>query len=197
MTRTPPIAGHGPHDGSRAHSATNEQRSSEWQTGSTAATDPTAQLHYRVRTRPKAIPAPAAELAINDGSACGSAYEVGYRKPPKDKRFKSGQSGNPKGRPKGTRNLKTDLREELQERISLKEGGKTKQVSKQRAMLKSLMANALQGDARSATLMFNLVARLLDQSEHDDPSTPLAADDAAILAAFEARIRNATPDKEE
>ena len=64
-------------------------------------------------------------------------------------------------------------------------------------MLKSLMANALQGDARSATLMFNLVARLLDQSEHDDPSTPLAADDAAILAALEARIRNTTPDKGE
>lgn len=28
-------------------------------------------------------------------------YEVGYGKPPKDTRFKAGQSGNPKGRPKG------------------------------------------------------------------------------------------------
>ena len=28
-------------------------------------------------------------------------YEVGYRKPPKDKRFKKGQSGNPAGRSKG------------------------------------------------------------------------------------------------
>lgn len=28
-------------------------------------------------------------------------YEVGYGKPPKNTRFKAGQSGNPKGRPKG------------------------------------------------------------------------------------------------
>jgi hypothetical protein len=28
-------------------------------------------------------------------------YEVGYKKPPKDTRFKAGQSGNPRGRPKG------------------------------------------------------------------------------------------------
>ncbi len=26
-------------------------------------------------------------------------YDVGYKKPPKDKQFKKGQSGNPKGRP--------------------------------------------------------------------------------------------------
>ena len=31
-------------------------------------------------------------------------YEVGYGKPPKDSRFKLGQSGNPNGRPKGSRN---------------------------------------------------------------------------------------------
>ena len=27
-------------------------------------------------------------------------YEVGYGKPPKEHRFKKGQSGNPRGRPK-------------------------------------------------------------------------------------------------
>ena len=71
----------------------------------------------------------------------------------------------------------------------LKEGGKSKQVSKQRGMLKSVMAKALQGDARAANLIVNLVGRLLDESEMDDPSTPLQADDSDILAAFEARIR--------
>lgn len=35
-----------------------------------------------------------------------ASYEVGYGKPPSDKQFKKGQSGNPMGRPKGSRNKK-------------------------------------------------------------------------------------------
>jgi len=40
-------------------------------------------------------------------------YEVGYGKPPRDARFKEGQSGNPRGRPPGLKNLKTLLSEAL------------------------------------------------------------------------------------
>ena len=73
-------------------------------------------------------------------------FQIGYGKPPKQTRFKPGQSGNPRGRPSGTRNLKTDLAEELAERIAISEGGRRQAVSKQRGMLKQLMAKALKGD---------------------------------------------------
>jgi Family of unknown function (DUF5681)/Helix-turn-helix domain len=66
--------------------------------------------------------------------------------------FKPGHSGNPEGRPKGTKNLKTDLMEELSERISISEGGKPKKLSKQRALLKSLAAKAIKGDARAMNI---------------------------------------------
>jgi hypothetical protein len=70
-------------------------------------------------------------------------YEVGYGKPPERTRFKKGKSGNPKGRSKGAKNLKTDLIEELQENITVREGDRTVRISKQRAIVKTLVAKTL------------------------------------------------------
>ncbi len=39
---------------------------------------------------------------------------VGYGRPPADKRFKPGQSGNPKGRPRGRENMATTINRILQ-----------------------------------------------------------------------------------
>lgn len=71
-----------------------------------------------------------------------SHYKVGYGRPPKATRFKPGQSGNPKGRPKGRCNLATDLASELNEQITVREDGRPRRISKQRALIKSLMARA-------------------------------------------------------
>ncbi len=114
-------------------------------------------------------------------------YEVGYKKPPSRSQFKPGQSGNPKGRPKSSRNLKTELEEELQELISVREGGARRTISKQRAMLKGLTAKAVQGDARAANLVLNLVLRLLSQDEEEGP-VDLKVEDRAILEDFERRL---------
>lgn len=86
-------------------------------------------------------------------------HKVGYRKPPETSRFKKGRSGNPKGRPKGSLNLATDLTAELGERITVREDGKPRRVSKQRALIKSLLAKALQGDVRAASALLALRVR--------------------------------------
>lgn len=77
-------------------------------------------------------------------------YVTGYKKPPKHTQFKPGQSGNPQGRPKGTKNLATDLDEELSEKILVTEGGKQRETTKQRAMLKSLVGGMLKFYYREA-----------------------------------------------
>ena len=110
--------------------------------------------------------------------------EIGYGKPPKHTRFKPGQSGNPRGRSKGTRNLKTDLADELAERIAISEGGRRYAVSKQRGMLKQLMAKALKGDVRAANTVLGLVERLLDARADADVSAAVTAQDKAIVADF-------------
>ena len=86
--------------------------------------------------------------------------KAGYKNPPKHTQFKPGQSGNPKGRPKGTKNLRTDLSEELAEKIIVTEGGQQLVISKQRAMLKSLMAKSIKGETAAARALINLIVGL-------------------------------------
>ena len=114
-------------------------------------------------------------------------YAVGYGRPPQHTRFKPGHSGNPKGRPKGTMNLKTDLMEELSERISVSEGGKPKKLSKQRALLKSLVAKAITKDTRAANILLNLMVRLFEVSAEAREDDLISEEDRAILDNFIAR----------
>ncbi len=118
-------------------------------------------------------------------------YEVGYKKPPKHGQFRPGESGNSKGRPRGAKNLKTELQEELAETIKIKESGHAKTVSKQRAMLKSLTAKAVQGDARAANLVVGMIFKLLHDQPDDSDGVELTPTDHAILAEFEANVLKA------
>jgi len=112
------------------------------------------------------------------------AYKVGYGKPPEKNQFKPGQSGNTKGRPAGSKNLKTELEEELLEKIAIKEGGTQKNVSKQRAMIKALMAKAVQGDARAANTLINMSLKLVPATDEEAVIEDFTEADIAILESF-------------
>jgi len=115
-------------------------------------------------------------------------YEVGYGKPPKDSQFKKGESGNPKGRPKGTNNFKTDLTEELKERILVREGDRSIKISKQRAVIKSLVARTLKGDQRAANTLLTAMFRLLDlDGAGSDADRPITVDENEVLAVLQQR----------
>jgi Family of unknown function (DUF5681) len=116
-----------------------------------------------------------------------STYKVGYGKPPKGKQFKRGQSGNPKGRPKGSLNLATDLTAELGEHITVREDGRSRKVSKQRALIKSLMAKALQGDVRATAALLALYARVITEVP-EDQNEPIHTEELQILRRFAPRL---------
>jgi len=113
--------------------------------------------------------------------------KVGYGRPPKANQFKPGKSGNPKGRPKGSLNLVNDLAAELGEPITVREDGRTRRISKQRALIKSLLAKGIQGDVRAAAAVLALYARVTIDGADDGPTS---IDDAelAILRRFAPRL---------
>jgi hypothetical protein len=110
-----------------------------------------------------------------------SNHRVGYGRPPKEHQFQPGQSGNPSGRPKGARTFKSDLRDELGEIISIRDGNKTVEVTKQRAIIKTLLAMAVAGDPRAIATIIGSCARAF--GDDDSEADVEAPEDRAIMHA--------------
>jgi hypothetical protein len=113
-------------------------------------------------------------------------YQVGYRKPPKHRRFKRGQSGNPSGRPKGARNFKTDLKATLKIPVKVTRAGRPRHISTQQAALLRLRERALSGVTRE--LLELIVLAQSYNNEELTVSRGLSASDQNILEIFKARV---------
>jgi len=123
----------------------------------------------------------------------GTAYEVGYGRPPRQSQFKPGQSGNPKGRPKGQKNVATILQETLYRTVLITENGRRRKVPAIEAVFLSLLRKSLDGDLRAFEKLTKHLPMLQAASvaAADGSETPVfdPADDAAILDDFAQMIR--------
>jgi len=115
-----------------------------------------------------------------------AGYEVGYGKPPKQSRFKPGQSGNPKGRRRGQRNLKSVVKEVLKEKITIREGDRARTVSRLDAIVRITINNALKGDLRALAAFIQLIrpTGLMDEEPDTQSQETVSGEDEAILAEF-------------
>jgi len=108
--------------------------------------------------------------------------KVGRGRPPAQHQFQRGKSGNPRGRPKGARNLAIELTEELNQKVRIREGDKESYISKQRAIIKAMVAKALKGDTRAALTVLTVRARLIDDNKA--PGEAVSASDQALLDEY-------------
>lgn len=115
-------------------------------------------------------------------------YEVGYKRPPREHQFKPGQSGNPKGRPKKNKNFVEDVKGEMNELIQIQEQGKLKKITKQKALAKRIVADALSGKTSIIKLLLPILS---DKNfEIKDFEEDLSQEDQAILEDYIKRSLN-------
>jgi hypothetical protein len=88
-----------------------------------------------------------------------SSYRVGYGHPPKHSQFRPGQSGNPSGRPKRVKNLQAELLDELGEPMRIREGDTDREIPKGRAILKTLVDEAVGGNMRAIAAVLSFCGR--------------------------------------
>ena len=89
-------------------------------------------------------------------------YEVGFGKPPKSGRFRSGVSGNPKGRPKGkTSTYAERVVDLLDAPVAYREGGKAKVATRRELALKMLVDKAAAGGDKEIKQVLKMLRRAM------------------------------------
>jgi hypothetical protein len=122
-----------------------------------------------------------------------SDYEVGYAKPPQNKQFQKGKSGNSKGRPKKSKNYKTALLEALDEEVVIKEGNKKMIITKGQALVKATLNKALSGDIRALKWVSE---KAMEIQLDDTGDRPLSENDETIVKDFLASMSGGSSNAE-
>ena len=121
---------------------------------------------------------------------------TGYGKPPENKQFKRGQSGNPQGRPTGSKNTYKLLNDILNQKIVVSEGDEKIKISKKIAMLTQLVNKGVKGDIKAiAALLPHLLIADLKEEERHQVRELLNQDDQSIITHYLSRYHGAREDQ--
>jgi hypothetical protein len=121
-------------------------------------------------------------------------YETGYGKPPKNQRFTTGKSGNPKGRPKGSKNFATIFHEVGRQKVKVTDNGVTREITKFEASAMQLLNKASTGDMRALNTIVSWLR--LFQEVANEPEKPVSETneaDKAVMEGIIKRIREIDP----
>ena len=115
-------------------------------------------------------------------------YRVGRGRPPRERNFKTGQSGNPSGRPKGSKNktsmnmINAIILAEAYRTVNVNEGGKQHRMTMLEAVVRAIAVNAGKGQLRAQQLFLDFVT----SAERNSHLEKVALAEAAISYKLEA-----------
>jgi hypothetical protein len=131
---------------------------------------------------------------VSPGQAEADDYKVGPGRPPRERRFRVGESGNPGGRPREPFSLKSLFREQFQRaftrKAKLTQGDREREVTMFKAGMEQLAIKFAKGDRHARRDTFWVMEKLggIDPSAPKNAFTEaLAGDRQAILDAYVAR----------
>jgi hypothetical protein len=115
-------------------------------------------------------------------------YEVGYGRPPRERQFRKGVSGNPKGRRTGSKNIVTLFNEIASELIPVTEGSKSRTVTRLEGVLRIQMNSALKGDHRAIKETLQMQRAFECQEQVEASAVDLSSRDEEIKRNFFKRV---------
>jgi hypothetical protein len=126
-------------------------------------------------------------------------YRVGPGCPPKEFRFKPGQSGNPKGAKRKTPSIESDLKASLEralsKKIKLRQGERERTVTMAEAGIEQLVNQFVRGDRHARRDLMTLADKLgvdLAAGQRKAIEEALAPNYQAIIDAYTARQKDMT-----
>jgi hypothetical protein len=86
-------------------------------------------------------------------------YQVGYKKPPIETRFKKGNNANPRGRPRGSKNLAT-LQDRALDTVVVVEDGTRRRLTKRDIVIAQLVDRSAGADLRATKILLDMLDKL-------------------------------------
>lgn len=129
------------------------------------------------------------------------SYEVGYGRPPCNRQFKPGQSGNPKGRPKKAkadgRDVGALLTSIMNKLVPLTENGTQRLVPLGEALMLRQATSALQGNQQAMRNVTKLLQLYPATTSFENDGTPIdyGAEVRRKLEEMAGKVREGNPVK--
>ena len=98
-----------------------------------------------------------------------TSYDVGYRKPPKNGRYRKGRSGNPRGRTQGEENLLSIFKRIADRRVKVHDGTKARTMSLAEAIILQNYKAAVQKDPTAMGNIWRLAEHAGEFKDLNDP----------------------------